>query len=150
MIRRPLTEGESAMARQVFGDSLVLDRIRLIASPWPFDRAFVPGRWLGRDWIVWPCATLVDDIATAPLGFQAVLIHELVHVWQAQRGVNLLAGKLRAGDSRASYAYPLGADCDWRGLNIEQQAMVVEHRFRLQRGGRAPADRAFYDRVCPF
>ena len=83
------------------------------------------------------------------LNQQATLIHELVHVWQAQQGVNLLMAKLRAGDSKASYAYPLDAE-DWAALNIEQQAMAVEHRFRLSRGARAPCDAAFYDRLCPF
>src|SRR5690606_12759341 len=101
---------------------------------WPFTRAFVAGRWFARDWIVWPRATLPPDVAAQGLGAQAVLIHELTHVWQAQQGVNLLTGKLKAGDRIKSYEYPLGMDCAWEGLNIEQQAMVVEHRFRLSRG----------------
>jgi len=147
---RALTEGERALASEAFGDALVLAPIRILPAPWPFERAFVPGHWFGRDWIVWPWRTLPPDITTAPLGLQALLIHELTHVWQAQQGVNLLNGKLRAGDRPASYEYPVGVDCDWGGLNIEQQAMVVEHRFRLTRGQRAPADPAFYDRVCPI
>jgi hypothetical protein len=109
----------------------------------------VPGRWFGRDWIVWPARTLPPDLAAAPLSLQAMLVHELTHIWQAQQGMNLLTGKLRAGDRRSSYEYPVGMDCDWGRLNIEQQAMVVEHRFRLSRGQRAPADAAFYDRICP-
>lgn len=147
---RPLTVGERALAREAFGEVLDLDRVRLLAAPWPFNRAFVPGSWFARTWIVWPRATLIEDLSTAPLKFQAMLVHELTHVWQAQQGVNLLTGKLRAGDSIASYEYPVGVDCDWATLNIEQQAMVVEHRFRLSRGGRVPADRDFYDRVCPL
>ena len=81
---------------------------------------------------------------------QAVFIHELVHVWQAQNGVNLLTGKLKAGDGPGAYAYPLDERCEWIGLNIEQQAMVVEHRFLLSRGARVPGESAFYDRVCPI
>ncbi len=147
---RGLTPGEKALAREAFGAALRLDSVRFLLSPWPFDRAFVPGAVLGREWIVWPGRTLAPDLSVAPLALQATLIHELVHVWQAQQGVNLLTGKLRAGDRPASYEYPLGMDCDWGRLNIEQQAMVVEHRFRLARGGKAPADPAFYDRLCPF
>jgi len=147
---RGLTGGERVLADEAFGDSLNLDSIRFMPSPWPFDRAFVAGRWFGREWIVWPHATLPPDIAAAPLRTQAVLIHELTHVWQAQQGVNLLTGKLKAGDRIDSYEYPVGMDCTWEGLNIEQQAMVVEHRFRLSRGQHAPADHAFYDRVCPI
>ncbi|MDP1912682.1 hypothetical protein [Brevundimonas sp.] len=147
---RPLTEAERVLAAEAFSDSLILDPIRFLPAPWPFDRAFVPGRWFGRDWIVWPRQTLPPDLAEAPLRLQAMLIHELTHVWQAQQGVNLLTGKISAGDRPSSYEYPVGMDCDWGGLNIEQQAMVVEHRFRLSRGQAVPADQAFYDRVCPL
>ena len=57
MIRR-LTDAERSLAAEVFGDSLVLSSIRFLPAPWPFTRAFVPGRWLGRDWIVWPKQSL--------------------------------------------------------------------------------------------
>jgi len=147
---RPLTQGERLLASEAFGESLGLDAIRFLPAPWPFSRAFVPGRWFGRDWIVWPGRSLPEDLSAAPLHLQAMLVHELTHVWQAQQGLNLLTGKLRAGDRPASYEYPVGMDCGWETLNIEQQAMVVEHRFRLTRGGQAPADAAFYDRVCPI
>jgi len=147
---RGLTDAERALADEAFGDGLQLDSIRLLATPWPFDRAFVPGRWFGREWVLWPRRTLPHDFAAAPVKQQAVLIHELTHVWQAQQGINLLTGKIRAGDRPSSYEYPIGMDCDWGRLNIEQQAMVVEHRFRLTRGGTVPGDAAFYDRVCPL
>lgn len=146
---RGLTGGERALAVQEFGAALDLDPIRLIGSPWPFDRAFVPGRIGGCCWIVWPARSLPDDIAVAPVGVQSTFIHELVHVWQAQQGVNLLFGKLRAGDGPRAYAYAADFDCEWTGLNIEQQAMVIEHRFRRRRGFVAPGDEAFYARVCP-
>ena len=147
---RGLTLGERALATGVFGEALDLDPVRLIGSPWPFDRAFVPGTLAGRQWIVWPGRGLAEDMAVAPLSVQATLIHELVHVWQAQGGVNLLFGKLKAGDGPMAYVYAATEGCDWCSLNIEQQAMVVEHRFRRSRGLATPGDDAFYDRVCPF
>ena len=146
---RPLTPGETTLAHEAFGDALRTATIRILSAPWPFNRAFVPGRWFRREWIVWPDKALPADIAAAPLKLQATLVHELTHVWQAQQGVNLLTGKLRAGDRPASDEYPVGMDCSWGDLNIEQQAMVVEHRFRLIHGGVAPAPADFYDRVCP-
>ena len=145
---RSLTPGEIALGREAFGDSLDYGAIRILASP--FNRAFVAGCWFGQDWIIWPKQALPDDVSTASIGLQALLIHELTHVWQARRGVNLLLAKIRAGDSKASYAYPLAADCRWEQMNIEQQATLVEHRFRLSRGQAVPADSAFYDRVCPI
>ena len=147
---RALTPGERALARGVFGDALALDPIRLLAAPRPLTRAFTAGRHAFRDWIVWPRASLPADFAVAPLNPRAVLVHELVHVWQAQQGVGLIGAKLRAGDRPSSYAYPLDDACVWERLNIEQQASLVEHRYRLAEGGTVPADRGFYDRVCPF
>lgn len=145
---RALTDGEIALAREAFGRAIRLDAVRLIA--WPFARAFVAGRWFGRDWIVWPHRALIEDLADASVRAQGVLIHELTHVWQAQQGVGLLLAKLKAGDRPDSYAYTADAECRWESLNIEQQAMVMEHRFRLSRGGRTPGDAAFYASVCPF
>lgn len=144
---RSLTQGEQALAGEVFGQALSLARIRILTSPFP--RAFVPGRWAGRDWIVWPRGQLPDDIAAAPVKTQATFIHELVHVWQAQQGVNLLLAKLKAGDGGTAYAYPL-EQCVWDRLNIEQQASAVEHAFALSRGRSAPARAAFYRDVVPF
>ncbi|MFC5343819.1 hypothetical protein ACETK8_11330 [Brevundimonas staleyi] len=146
---RGLTEGERRLARGEFGAAVDLDRVCLAGTPWPFDRAFVPGRWFGRDWILWPGRGLPEDFALAPVSFQAVLIHELVHVWQAQRGVNLLAGKIRAGDGPSAYGYPK-APCGWDELNIEQQAMAVEHRFKAGRGLRVPEEASLYGGLCPI
>lgn len=150
MAGRRLTEGEAALAREALGEDFDAQAVRIFAAPWPVKRAFVIGRWFGRDWIIWPRRTLPPDIAGAALSLQGVLVHELVHVWQARQGISLLVGKLKAGDGPGAYAYPLGPDCEWRALNIEQQAMVAEHRFLLSRGGRVPADRDFYARVCPL
>ncbi|WGM31122.1 hypothetical protein [Brevundimonas sp. NIBR11] len=146
---RALTEGERRLARSEFGEALDLDRIRLARTPWPFDRAFVPGRWFRLDWILWPGRGLPADFAVAPVRLQSVFIHELVHVWQAQQGVNLLAGKLRAGDGPSAYGYPK-APCGWDQLNIEQQAMAVEHRFKAGRGLRVPEEAALYGGLCPI
>ena len=38
----------------------------------------------------------------------------------------------------ASYAYDLSISPEFAALNIEQQAMVVEHAFLATRGGRTP------------
>ena len=46
--------------------------------------------------------------------------------------------KIKAGDSPAAYAYDLDAGADFARLNIEQQAMVVQHAFLAARGANAP------------
>ena len=63
--------------------------------------------------------------------------------------MNLLAGKIRAGDGPSAYGYPK-APCGWDQLNIEQQAMAVEHRFKAERGLRVPEEAALYGGLCPI
>jgi hypothetical protein len=142
---RRLTEGETALATAVFGSALALERVRIFALP-VWRRPFAAGPAL----VFWPAFGALQDFSLARLSLQGVLIHELTHVWQAQQGINLLTGKIRAGDHPASYRYPVGNDCDWSGLNIEQQAMVVQHRFLELRGINAPPEHAHFDRLCPL
>ena len=138
---RRLTEGERTLAREVFGAGIAAERVRILGLPF-WSRAFVAGPGL----IVWPSASLRADLAApdTPLRVQAVFVHELTHVWQAQHGVGLLRAKLKAGDSDASYAYDLAGGPDFAHLNIEQQAMVVEHAFVASRGGETPHPASLY------
>lgn len=130
---RRLTSGEIHLARSVFGEKLKACGVWLLALPF-WTRAFVPGSRL----IVWPAASALKDFSLAPLEVQGVLIHELTHVWQAQHGVNLILAKVRAGDSDQAYAYDLSADCIFEHLNIEQQAMILQHAFLAANGASAP------------
>ena len=130
---RRLTATERGLADEVFGAGLACGRVRVLAVPvWP--RAFVAGPGL----MVWPAAQAWADFGQAPLRTQASGVHELTHIWHAQGGVVLALAKLRAGDSAAAYAYDLAGLGDFAGLNIEQQAMVVEHAFLAGRGAAAP------------
>lgn len=147
---RGLTAGEAALLREVFSERLAADRVRVMRAPWPVFRAFAPGRWFGRDWIVYPQRDHEADFARASLYRQSVFVHELVHLWQARQGVNLLRAKLKAGFSDRAYRYVADDQCAWEGLNIEQQAMVAQHRFLLSRGASVPGNAAFYARVCPL
>jgi len=141
---RRLTPGEQALGREMFGDDLNLRRVRILAIP-AWNRPFVAGPRV----IVWPARALPADFVAAPLHIQAAFVHELAHVWQAQHGVGLLIAKLQAGDSPAAYAYDLTADLDFLALNIEQQAMVVEHAFLASRGALAPRPAADYAALSP-
>jgi hypothetical protein len=134
-----LTVHEQMLAREIFGGALDPAPVRILAIPL-WKRAFVAGPRL----IVWPATQLPRDFGDAPLALQATFVHELAHIWQAQNGVRLLRAKLKAGDSAAAYAYDLSVDPDFRTLNIEQQAMVVEHAFLASRGGQAPHPAELY------
>jgi hypothetical protein len=139
---RRLTPGEQALAREVFGPGLDPARVRLLTVPL-WSRPFAAGPRL----LVWPAGAALADFSKGPLFLQSVFVHEMTHVWQAQAGTNLLFAKLRAGDSRAAYAYDLADGRAFEALNIEQQAMVVQHAFLASRGGAAPHPEAAYDRI---
>lgn len=139
---RTLTPGERALAAEVFGDSLDAGRVWVFALP-VWDRAFVAGGRL----MVWPARAAWREFTEAPLEVQAVFVHELVHVWQAQNGVNLILAKLRAGDRAQSYAYDLSDNRDFPMLNIEQQAMIVQDAFTAARGGPAPYESQAYSAI---
>lgn len=151
---RPLSPAEIAMAQAMFGAQVDYAPVRILAQPL-FPRAFVAGRWFGRDWIVWPSKTLLPDYGApdVPVRRAAILIHELVHVWQAQQGLNLLFAKLRAGDGPQAYAYEIAHDTLWERLNLEQQAMAVEDEFIRRRTGQVELLAevcAAYRRISPF
>ena len=152
---RPLTPGERDLSREMFGDALQLHAVRVLSCPLlarTTRRPFCAGGllWPGRSLILYPPAEARADFADAPRGEQGVFIHEMTHVWQSQRGVNLLLAKLRAGDAPASYAYDLTPGCAWDGFNIEQQAMLVQHAFLLRRGRPSRHPESTYLAVLPF
>lgn len=130
---RKLTPGEVELARLVFGDQLEAGKVTIFAMPF-WNRAFVTGRHL----MVWPAATACLDFSSAPLQVKSVFIHELTHVWQAQSGVNLILAKLAAGDGRRAYTYDLSEGRAFQSLNIEQQAMIIQHAFLAAHGAEAP------------
>ncbi|WP_332773468.1 hypothetical protein [Phenylobacterium sp.] len=139
---RALTDGERRLSDEVFGAALDLARIRIFSIP-IWNRPFVPNGRL----VVWPAMGAYADFSQAPLWIRSVLVHELVHVWQAQSGVNLPLAKLRCGDGPASYAYDPTDGREFSALNIEQQAMVVQHSYLARRGGAAPHSAPAYARI---
>ena len=148
-IRRPLTPGERALARGVFGDAIDCDPVRLVRGKWVF---FQP-----KNTVMAPCGAIHfhpadpswrDDFATAPLGLQSLLIHELVHVWQHQRGICL---PLRRHPF-CRYDYALKPGQPFTRYGLEQQAEIVAHAFLLRHGacvvGAPPL--AQYETLIPF
>jgi len=140
---RALTPAERSLATEVFGPALDAGRVRIFALP-AWNRAFVAGPGL----VAWPARGARLDFGEAPLGLQAMFVHELAHVWQAQRGIFLPWAKLAAGDGAAAYAYDLDAGPSFGALNIEQQASVVEHAFLASRGAATPFAAARYAEIA--
>lgn len=137
MKRRRFTPGERVLAEAVFGAGLRPERARIVAGAPTGGFAFVLWRWM-----IFP--TEVADFAAEPIATQAWFVHELTHVWQFQRQplwtlLSWMKVALTGGYGPGLPAYRYALPIDWDGLNLEQQARVVEHGWLLAQGVRTPA-----------
>lgn len=130
--QRALTPAEIEIGRGVFGEEIAWSGVRVAQAPPLGFAAMVPrGRTVVFSrWKAW------RDFSHAPLGEQGWFVHELAHVWQAERGVVLAFAKLKALGGKA-YAYKTEPAAAFQSYNIERQAEIARHLF-LARAG-APA-----------
>lgn len=129
---RCLTPGERAIAAAVFGAALDPAPVRVHRARWwplqPKQVAMAPdgALWFHPAGDLWRA-----DFGDAHPALTALFVHELVHVWQYQRGVRL---PLRRHPF-CRYRYTLVPDRPLARYGIEQQAMIVQHAWdRLRRG----------------
>jgi len=127
--KRLLTDGEIALGRTVFGDEIDWPRVRVFQTrPLGFG-AMVP---LGRT-IVFSKWRAARDFANASLDEQGWFVHELMHVWQAKRGV-LLAGAKLGALGKGAYIYKSRKGVRLKHYNIERQAEIARHLFLARAG----------------
>ncbi len=108
MTTRPLTSGEVALARSVFGEAIEYGRVRLVRRKWwPFQPRRFTMAPMGNIHFHPQGEAWSDDFSAEPLGRQAFFIHEMTHVWQAQKGGRFYLPLMRHAFSR--YAYVLKA-----------------------------------------
>lgn len=148
-VARPLTDGEVALARSVYGEAIDYAPVRIVRGKWAF---FQP-----RDTVMAPRGCIHfhpkgdlcrDDFAAASIDDQGLFIHEMCHIWQHQRGIFLPLK--RHPFCRYDYAIRPG----WRleRYGIEQQAEIVRHAFLLKHHrivpGAPPLEQ--YRTILPF
>jgi hypothetical protein len=137
MLGRSLTPGEIALARSIFGEAIDYSRVRLFKAKWwpfhPRNAAMAPmgNIWFHPDGGVWS-----DDFSKDALGRQGFFIHEMTHVWQAQKGGRFYLPLMRHPFCRYSYELKPGKPFGRYGL--EQQAEIVTHVFLAEHGARIP------------
>jgi len=151
MESRALTEGEIAMSRTVFGDAIDYSQVRMIRRKWwplqPRNTIMAPSGNLhfhpkGNEWS--------DDFSKEPIPLQGLFIHEMTHVWQAQRRGRFYLVLMRHPFCRYDYAVRAGWPLERYGL--EQQAEIVSHAFLMRRGMGVPGvpARAQLETILPF
>ena len=134
---RPLTPGEIALARTVFGDSIDYGRVRMIRRKWwPFHPRSVAMAPTGNIHFHPHSDLWSEDFSNDPLNRQGLVIHELTHVWQTQKGGRFYLPLIRHPFCR--YAYRLQPGRPFGRYGIEQQAEIVRHRFLADRNWPAP------------
>ena len=136
-IVRPLTPGEIALARSVFGDAIDYDRARIIRGRWwPFQPKGIVMAPTGNIHFHPADPRWSDDYAGESLSLQGLFIHEMTHVWQSQKRGKYYLPLMRHPFCRYGYQLHQGRRFDRYGL--EQQAEIVRHRFLADRGAPVP------------
>jgi len=129
---RSLTPGEISLARSMFGDAIDYDCVRLVRRKWWW---FQP-----KGVVMAPCGHIhfhphsdlwSDDFSAAPLSTQGLFIHEMTHVWQAQRNGRFYLPLMRHPFCR--YRYRIKEGLSFARYGLEQQAEIVRHRFLAMR-----------------
>lgn len=128
---RPLTHNERALLFPLFGDSIHYDRIRID------ERSFIgPPQWK-------ICYVSFYAINSWGPMHDALLIHEVVHIWQFQQmGSVYIPRALAAQFSQEGYNYggaPRVVNLARQGarlhdFNLEQQADLVADYWRITHG----------------
>lgn len=130
---RALTAGETALAFGMFGHALDTRPVRIRRRKWfplqPVTTVMAPCGHIHFH----PRSTLLqDDFSAAAWPLQALFIHELTHVWQAQ-----VRGKWYLPFARhplCRYGYQLEPGKPFHAYGIEQQSEIVAHAFRARIG----------------
>ena len=95
---RHLTPGEAALVRSMFGDAIETARVRLVLGKWwPFQPKRSAMAPMGDIYFHPDGGGWSDDFSTETLGRQAFFIHEMTHVWQAQKGGRFYLPLMRHG-----------------------------------------------------
>lgn len=128
---RPLTHREIDIARSVFGDRIAYERVRMD------ERAY----WGPRKGNF--CYVSCNTINSWGILSDAILIHELMHVWQYQHlGIVYIPRALAAQFSAEGYNYggvsalyeAVKNDKHLLDFNYEQQADIIEDYYRILTG----------------
>lgn len=142
MTSRPLTKGEIALARTVFGDSIAYDTVYVSDSK--FAGFHPPGVAMAPNGNLFMPGCYKDDYAAESVLTQSLFIHEMTHVWQYQNKIlapMIEAVKLNvkfAFNYSAAYDYKLDGKKDLLDYNMEQQASIVQDWFAQKHGGFSP------------
>lgn len=103
--QRLLTLGEIALAKSIFGNSIVYPRV------WIHHASYFPFKLQGRNTAMSPNGELYfrdwycENFSIQSFQFQHLFIHEMSHVWQYQRGIWVRMRGLVSGFVSYEYSF---------------------------------------------
>lgn len=148
---RVLTLEERRLAASVFADAVDYDAVLIHRRKyWPLHPRRVTMAPDGHIWFHPLGALHCEDFGAASLALQGHFIHEMTHVWQAQRGGRFYLPLMRHPFCRYDYHFVPGKP--FARYGIEQQAEIVRHAFLIRCGvimpGKPPLND--YEAMLPF
>jgi len=135
---RHLTAGEINLIRMIFGDSISISRVKIYHREWRVllgiqnnNTVMTPN---GN--MYYPTGLFKEDFSSAgiDIGDLHLFIHEMVHVWQHQRGFSVIRKGMLSFD-RSRYRYRLSADKRLSDYEMEAQAELIADYFLLLKFG---------------
>jgi hypothetical protein len=132
-IARYLTAGEIELARQVYGNSIAYEAVKIHDGPRVWFQAKNSGMTPRGEIYMRDCYSA--DYSKGDVNQRGFFIHEMAHVWQFQNKivhpVAAAAGlqlkhKFKYG---SAYAFELEKDKDLTSYGMEQQAAIIQEYF---------------------
>jgi hypothetical protein len=134
-----MSPGEVELARSVFGSAIDYSKVRLVRGKWwPFQPRRSAMAPMGSVYFHPDGGGWSEDFSKEPLARQGFFIHELTHVWQAQKGGRFYLPLMRHPFCR--YRYRLEPGKPFSRYGLEQQAEIVRHRFLADHGALVPVE----------
>jgi hypothetical protein len=148
---RPLTAGERSLAASIFGDAIDYGAVTIRHRRWwPLQPRNILMAPCGHIHVAPNSKLWSEDYAQQNIGLQALLLHELTHVWQAQTRGKYYLVLMRHPFCR--YAYSVKAGWPFTRYGLEQQGEIVRHAFLLRHGRTVPGapPLATLESILPF
>lgn len=138
---RPLTAGEVALAKSVFGDSI--DYTTVTVSDKPYTLFQPKGVATAPDGKLYMHGCYSPDYSDTNPYTRSLFIHEMTHVWQFQNKIlNPISAALDLNikhkfNYAASYDFQLDEKKDLVEYGMEEQAAMVQEYFLIKNQGLA-------------
>lgn len=132
---RGLTVGEIKLCQQVFGHLIRYDEVKVMNHPYlPWQSIHVFMAPTG--YIHARSLNYLSDYSKQSLGYQAVFIHEMAHIYQYQQNINVLlkgaflqTAYFLSFKKYDPYKYKLEKNKKFFEYNIEQQGDIAKDIF---------------------